>query len=64
MNTGITYSQGFLEWEAAQLAGLSLWEWDSGVYPNTFKAKVIAWYRNHKEVETHVQDKVNRAKKK
>lgn len=56
VNPNITYSQVFLEWEAATAAGLSLWDWDNGVYDRLFQAKVIAWYNLHILVAAHASD--------
>ena len=64
VNTGVTYSMEFQEWEAATEANLNLWDWYCGLYSNLFKAKVVAWYQNHREIQTHVQDKVNRQTRK
>ena len=62
-DAGITYSQSFFAWEAATAAGLDVWEWESGKYPNWFMARVVAWYRLHKLVEAHSQDAAMSKKK-
>ena len=49
------------EWEAAHAAKLDLYKWEMGGYPGDFKAKVIAWYSRHIELELHRQDAVARA---
>ena len=51
------------EWEAAHAANLDLWEWETGGYSPDFKAKVIAWFSRHIELELHRQDAVARAAK-
>ena len=56
VQAGITYSQGFLEFEAAQEAGLDLWKWYMNYYNNKFKAKIIAWYKYHNLVKAHAED--------
>jgi len=52
-----------LEWESAFAAGLDLYKWETGKYPPSFRAKVLAWYSRHQEVELHRQDAVERATK-
>jgi len=52
-----------LEWESAFAAGLDLYRWEVGEYPPDFKAKVLAWFSRHQEVELHRQDAVERATK-
>jgi hypothetical protein len=65
IDPGITYSNSFAEWEAATVAGLDMWRWEqAGGYPNWFKAKVLAWYKNHNLVEAHTQAAVNAKMKK
>lgn len=59
IDPGITYSNSFAEWEAANAARLSLWDWEQGVFPTWFKAKVLAWYKLHNLVEAHTQAAVN-----
>ena len=59
IDPGITYSNSFAEWEAANAAGVNLWDWEDGAYPNWFKAKVLAWYKLHNLVEAHTQAVVN-----
>jgi hypothetical protein len=61
IQTGISYAQSFAEWEAAAAAGLDLWAWESGRYPASFRARVLAWHQAHKLVELHGQEAVNRA---
>lgn len=51
------------EWESAHAANLDLYKWEEGIYPPSFKAKVIAWYSRHQELELHRQDAVMRASK-
>jgi len=63
VETGIAYGQGFSEFEAAIAAGATLDEllkWEQGLYPNQFKAKVVAWYNLHKLIELHANDAVAR----
>lgn len=63
MDTGISYSMGYSEWEAAIAAGATLDElvkWDKGLYPGNFKAKVVAWYNLHNTIELHANDAVAR----
>jgi hypothetical protein len=55
-DAGIDASIAFTEWEACHGAGLDLWQWENGLYPARFKAKVIAWYEAHRLVEVHVRD--------
>ena len=59
ISPGITYSNSFAEWEAANAAGVSIWDWENGGFPNWFKAKVLAWYKLHSLVEAHTQAAVN-----
>lgn len=64
INTGIDYSQSFEQWEALVEVGASLNEilkWESGEYPIWFMARVIAWYRGHRQVSNHVDDAVAKA---
>jgi len=60
INPGITYSNSFAEWEAAQAAGLNLWDWEHGGYTKYFKVKVLAWYKLHSLVEAHTKAAVNK----
>lgn len=55
-SSGITYSASFGEWEAAHGAGLDLWKWESNEYPYWFKARVVAWWYDHIQVENHRAD--------
>lgn len=55
----ISFSMGFLEWEAAVAAGATLDElvkWEERSYPKQFMAKVVAWYQYHCLVKTHQED--------
>jgi hypothetical protein len=56
VNPQISYSQGFAEWEACLGAGLDLWQWETGVYPIQFKARVVAFWRLHNLVRNHTED--------
>jgi len=63
VDTGISFSTGYGEWEAAIAAGATLEElekWDRGLYPVGFKAKVVAWYGLHSLIELHSNDAVAR----
>lgn len=60
VNPGITYNSIFEEWEAATAAGLDMYSWENGKYPPWFMARTLVWYRNHRYVETHTKDAVNR----
>lgn len=53
MQTGIETGMLFTEWEAAHQAGLDLYQWEQGLYPVEFKARVIAWYHLHQLVSMH-----------
>lgn len=66
MDTGIQTGMGFAEWEAAIAAGATLEDlhkWDTGLYPRSFKVKVIAWYNMHSLIELHKSDAIERASK-
>lgn len=63
MQTGITYSQKFMLWEAAVAAGLDLERMERGEYSPRFLETVIAWWNCHGAYELHVQDAVNRKRK-
>jgi hypothetical protein len=56
VDAGITYAQGFAEWEAAQAADLDLERWENGGYPTRFMAKVLAWYQLHNLVKLHSEE--------
>jgi len=58
---GISYAQPFREYEAAVAAGLDLWKWESGGYPPTFMARVVAWKDLRDHVSAHVEDARNEA---
>lgn len=66
INTGITYSPSFEEWEAAHEAGLDLAMWEKAVggYDYWFRAKVIAWYRLRRNIALNSEDAVNAKLKK
>lgn len=61
VKTGIETSQALSEWEAAHAARLDLYKWEMGEYPPSFKAKVLAWYSRHGELELHRSDAVAQA---
>jgi hypothetical protein len=64
LHHGITYSSRFEEWEACIAAGLSIDKWEENEYSNRLKGYVIAWYRVHNMIESHVQDaSIDRAKR-
>lgn len=55
----ISFSMGFLEWQAAVAAGATLDEllkWERREYPKGFMAKVVAWYQYHGLVAMHQED--------
>ena len=52
----ITYSQGFAQMEACHGAHLDQWGWECGTYPAWFKARVLAWWRQHQLIGLHVRD--------
>lgn len=54
--TGIDYEPLFGYAEAVVAANLSLKDLYEGKYSPGFLGFVLAWYRNHNLVETHVQD--------
>lgn len=49
-----------MEWEAATSANLNLFDWERGIYPNKFKARVLAWYKYSNLVKIHGEDAVNK----
>ena len=61
---GIASSLSFASWEACVGARLNLWKWEQGLYPRSFVARVIAWYRLHNLVELHSEVEAARAAKK
>lgn len=56
INSGITYSNSFLELEAVAEAGLDFYKWTNDEYSVRFKARVIAWYNMHNLIKVHSQD--------
>jgi hypothetical protein len=63
VETGISYSNGFAEIEAAVSAGATLdelYKWEQNGYPLWFRAKIIAWSSLHKLIELHANDAVAR----
>jgi hypothetical protein len=38
-----------------------MWNWDNGIYPSEFKAKVVAWWILHNVIENHKADAMDRA---
>lgn len=64
MTPPITGSSTFHEWEAAHGAGLSLWQWERGEYPEDFKARVCVWWRAHTLVGLHTQDAASKPRRK
>jgi hypothetical protein len=60
VNTGITYSMSFAEWQACIGCDLDLWAWESGVYPRWFKVRAMAYYNLTNLIELHTQDAVAR----
>ena len=52
---GISYAPEFELWEAAVAAGLDVSLLDLGAYPIRFLAKLIAWYRYHNLINTHIE---------
>jgi hypothetical protein len=56
VDTGIRTSRSYEEWEAAREAGLDLYKWETGYYPNWFRAKIVAYRRCRKLIELHTYD--------
>jgi len=63
ISTGIKQSFSYLEWEAATHAKLDLDKWERGIYSKKFKAKVIAFYKISRAVESYTNYVINKANK-
>ena len=64
LHHGVTYSSRFEEWESCIAAGLDIAKWEDNEYTSRLKGYVIAWYRVHNMIESHVQDAgIDRAKR-
>lgn len=67
VNPGISYDQTFEGWLAAIHLGATLDEllkWDNWEYPRAFMARVIAFYRQQKRVESFTEEAVAKSVKK
>lgn len=64
VDPGISSSLSFASWEACVAAGLSLWKWEQGLYPRSFVARVLAWYKLHNLVKLHSEVEAAKAAKK
>lgn len=53
VNPQIEYSEYFAEWEACVGAGLDMWTWVNGGYPDWFMAECMVWYQYHNLIRTH-----------
>lgn len=60
VNPNISYAPAYAELEACIAAGLDPWRWETGGYPATFQARIVAWYQLRQLVELNVQDAVQR----
>lgn len=58
VNTNITYSMCFEEWDACTGTSLNLWDWENNAYPLWFKIKIVAYWRLKKMVKNHTEDAV------
>lgn len=56
VHTGIGYSQEFAGLEACAAAHSDMAKWIMAGYPKHVMAKIMAWHRQHKAVEAHIQD--------
>jgi hypothetical protein len=61
INPGISYDQTFEGWQAAKFGGADLDQlekWDNWGYPREFMARVIAFHRQSKRVESFTEEAV------
>lgn len=61
VNTGVSYSTAYEEWDAAVNANLDLWLWENSIYPYWFRVRVVAFHRLRMLIRSHEQDAQNRA---
>lgn len=58
--TGIGFNPSYEQWDACIASGLSIQVWESGGYPPSLMAKVVAWHRLHTLVQSHKDDAVSK----
>jgi hypothetical protein len=56
INTGISYSMRFAEFDAAIAAGLDLERWVDNSYPPYLKAMIVAWHNLKSLIDAHQND--------
>jgi hypothetical protein len=61
VNTGITHSQYYAEWDACITAGLDIEKWLGGEYPTWLKEHTISYVRNKGLIELHRQQEMDKA---
>ena len=64
MDTGISYSGMYSEWDACLGCGLDLWMWESNVYPKWFKVYVIAFHNMRTLISLHTEEAVSKESEK
>lgn len=58
VDTGISYSLRYIEYDACVSCGLDLWMWETNTYPKWFKEHVVAFYNMKGQVAMHTEDAV------
>ena len=61
VNTGITHSSYFGEWDACTSAGLDIEKWLLGQYPQWLKEHAIAFVRAKGLIELHRHQELDKA---
>jgi hypothetical protein len=61
VDTGITYSPYYGEWDACLECNLSIDKWVLGRYPTWLKEHAIAYSRAKTSIEMHRQQEIDRA---
>lgn len=58
VETGISYSLRYSEWDACVSCNLDLWAWETNMYPKWFKEYVVAFHNLRRTVSLHTEDAV------
>lgn len=63
INAGIDYSFMYLEYDACIAGNCDPWKWWNNEYSKDFKAHIVAWHIDHRLINVHTEDAINRKMK-
>jgi hypothetical protein len=64
LETGISFSAEFGEFDACIECNLDPWKWYTGQYSVEFKAKMMAYHQENSKIRLHTQDAQHKKMKK